>query len=190
MHKQDVWQPSYAMDGRMDSSSLQFHNQIWQISRKSGSLLSYKPYHYTSDEAFQPPKVDPTFMSYICKIFDNLHMQWMGIWIHHCSIFTIRFGKLAEILGHCWSTAVPLHTWWGFTTTQSGSHTHVICIQGVWQSPYTIVGHMDSSSLCYWCKCMKWMYEVAWSGYQPQPWRCVKWTWIPKSGGSLAGVTV
>ena len=69
--------------------------KIWQISRNLGSLLSFKLYHYTSDEAFQPPKVDPTFMSYIYKIFENLHIQWMGVWIHHHSIVTPRFGKLA-----------------------------------------------------------------------------------------------
>ncbi len=74
--------------------------------RNPGSPLSYKPYHYTSDKAFQPPKAkeDPTFMSYTYKMFDNLHMQWMSIWIHHHSIFTTRFGKLAEILGHSWVT--------------------------------------------------------------------------------------
>ena len=48
-----------------------------------GLLLGYRPYHYTSIEALDPPRVDHTSMSYIYKVFDNLHMQWMGIWIHH-----------------------------------------------------------------------------------------------------------
>jgi hypothetical protein len=45
-------------------------------------------------------------MSYIYKVFDNLHMQWMGIWIHHHFIFTAGASsdlgnQPAEILGHC-----------------------------------------------------------------------------------------
>ena len=35
----------------------------------------------------------------------NHHMLWMGIWIHHHALSTdscrSRFGKSAEILGHC-----------------------------------------------------------------------------------------
>ena len=88
----------------MDPSSLHCRHQIWKISRNLGSQLSYKPCHYTNDEALQQPKLDPTSMSYIYKMFDNLHMHLMGGWIHHHSIVTTRFGKLAEILGHCRAT--------------------------------------------------------------------------------------
>ena len=63
------------MVGCMDPSSLHFHPQIWQISGNPGSLLGYKLYHYTNDEALQQPKVDPTSMSYIYKMFDKLHIQ-------------------------------------------------------------------------------------------------------------------
>jgi hypothetical protein len=44
-------------------------------------------------------------MPNIYKAFDILHMLWMGIWIHHHAVTTYcyqpRFGKSAEILGHC-----------------------------------------------------------------------------------------
>jgi len=43
----------------------------------------YKPYHNTSNKALEILRVDHTAMSYIYKVFDNTHMQWMGIWIHH-----------------------------------------------------------------------------------------------------------
>jgi hypothetical protein len=92
------------MDRRVDPSSLHFHPQIWQISINPGSLVGYKLYHYTKEEAFQPPKVDPTFMSYIYKMLDTFHMQWMGIRIRHHSVITAgksQDSKLAEILGHC-----------------------------------------------------------------------------------------
>jgi hypothetical protein len=30
----------------------------------------------------------PTFLLNKWKVFDNLHMLWMGIWIHHYAIIT------------------------------------------------------------------------------------------------------
>ena len=33
-------------------------------------------------EAVDPIKIDPTSMSDTCKVFDNLHMQCMCIWMH------------------------------------------------------------------------------------------------------------
>ena len=70
------------------SLSRQVVAQIWESSQNPGSLLVRKSYHNTSIEAHDPPRVDHTSMSYIYKVFDNLHMQWMGIWIHHHFIFT------------------------------------------------------------------------------------------------------
>jgi hypothetical protein len=32
-------------------------------------------------EAVAPIKIDPTSMSDTCKVFDNLHMQWMCTWM-------------------------------------------------------------------------------------------------------------
>ena len=43
----------------------------------------------------------------------------------------------------------PLYKQWGFRPTQSGSHIHVIHIQGVWQPSYAMDGHMDPSPLHY-----------------------------------------
>jgi uncharacterized protein YfaT (DUF1175 family) len=44
-----------------------------------------------------------TFTPYICKVFDNHHMLWMGIWIHHhavtATLVSPDFGSPAEILG-------------------------------------------------------------------------------------------
>jgi hypothetical protein len=46
------------------------------------TLLGYKPYHYAVVEAPYPSKAACTSMWSICKVFEPLHMQWMGIWNH------------------------------------------------------------------------------------------------------------
>ena len=51
--------------------------------QKSWVTAGLQTYHYASNEALDPPKVDHTFMADICKVFDIIHMQWMGIWSHH-----------------------------------------------------------------------------------------------------------
>jgi hypothetical protein len=55
-------------------------------------------------------------------VFDNLHMLWMGIWMclhaiancHHTG--WSRFGKSAEILGHCLVLNEAFEQWLGLQT--------------------------------------------------------------------------
>jgi len=44
--------------------------------------MGYKPYHYAVAEAPYPSKADCTSMWSTFKVFEPLHMQWMGIWNH------------------------------------------------------------------------------------------------------------
>ena len=37
-------------------------------------------------EAVDPIKTDPTSMSDTCQVFENLHMQWMCIWMRPYNI--------------------------------------------------------------------------------------------------------
>ena len=46
------------------------------------TLLGYKPYHYAVVEAPYPSKAACTSMWSTYKMFEPLHMQWMGIWDH------------------------------------------------------------------------------------------------------------
>ena len=46
------------------------------------TLLGYKPYHYAVVEAPYPSKAACTSMGSTSKVFEPLHMQWMGIWNH------------------------------------------------------------------------------------------------------------
>jgi hypothetical protein len=66
---------------RSISTTLQLHLlvKIWEINCNSGShLLGYYCHHFVMVEALDPPRVVPTSMSNICKVFDKLHMLWMG----------------------------------------------------------------------------------------------------------------
>jgi hypothetical protein len=47
-----------------------------------GSLLGYKPYHYAVIETPYPSKAACTSMRSRYKVYEPLHMQWMGIWNH------------------------------------------------------------------------------------------------------------
>ena len=52
------------------------------------TLLGYKPYHYAVAEAPYPSKAACTSMWCTYKVYEPLHMQWMGIW-NHRQQFTI-----------------------------------------------------------------------------------------------------
>ncbi len=42
--------------------------------------------HCAVVEAQDPPGMVPTFTSSIYKMFESIHLLWMGIWIHHHAI--------------------------------------------------------------------------------------------------------
>jgi hypothetical protein len=44
-------------------------------------------------EALYPPGMVPTSTLSMHKVFDNAHMLWMGIWIHHHAITTAVVGS-------------------------------------------------------------------------------------------------
>ena len=103
-HIQDVWQSSHAVNGDMDPSSC--HSlpphlpvQIWKVSQNPGSLLGAEWSLYAVVQAPNPCGMTPTSPPNVYKVFDNHHMLWMGIWIHHHAIYhhtcRSRFGKAA-----------------------------------------------------------------------------------------------
>ena len=63
--------------------------QIWEVGKNPVSLLGYKQHHLTVVEALNQYGRVPTSTDDIQTLFDNLHMQWMGIWSHHHAITTI-----------------------------------------------------------------------------------------------------
>ncbi len=43
-------------------------------------------------EALDPPGMVPTSTLSMYKVFDNVHMLWMGIWIQHHAVTTAVIG--------------------------------------------------------------------------------------------------
>ena len=66
--------------------SMQVQIQIWEISRNPKLVLGYKWHDCTNVEAWDKLNLYHTSISYIHKVIDNRHMQWMHIWTHHHSI--------------------------------------------------------------------------------------------------------
>ncbi len=52
------------------------------------TLLGYKPYHYAVVEAPNSSNTVCTSMWSTYKVFEPLHMQWMGIWNHRQPVTT------------------------------------------------------------------------------------------------------
>ena len=120
IHIKGVLQPSYAVDGDMDASSCRSHHTCWSRFEKSDqiprSLLGAKWSICAVVEAPNPHGMVLTSTpDNIWKVIDNLHMLWMGIWMHHHAVPTTRTvgliwvpctsancaGRLAERI-ECW----------------------------------------------------------------------------------------
>ncbi len=65
------------------------------------------------NEAVEPFKLHPTFMSYIYKVFEHLRQLWMGIWLHILTVTTTEvspdLGKFSEIIYDVNMELIPLH---------------------------------------------------------------------------------
>jgi hypothetical protein len=61
---------------------------IWIAGWNPGSLLGAKWSHCAVVGAPNPHLMATISTPYIWKVFDNIHMLWMGIWIHHDDIVT------------------------------------------------------------------------------------------------------
>ena len=63
--------------------------QMWEVQWNPASLLGYKGYHCAVVEALTQDGRVLTSPSNIWKVFENLHMLWMGTWIYHNAVTTI-----------------------------------------------------------------------------------------------------
>ena len=74
------------MDGQIEPLAtllpLPLLTHILTVGWKLGSLPGYKSFHYAVVEAPYPSKAACTSMCSSYKMFEPLHMQWMGIWNH------------------------------------------------------------------------------------------------------------
>ena len=88
-------------------------------------------------------------MSNPCKVFDNLHMQWMCLWMLHYNIMATllhqAFGSHLEFWVTPGQQMMVKCGDWGCRPNQVWSHINVKHIQGVWQPSYAMDVHIDVS---------------------------------------------
>ena len=113
--------------------------QILTVGWTLGSLLGYKSFHYAVFEASYPSKATCTSTCSTYKMFEPLHMQWMGIWNHlqPVTIALVVPDFDSRCLGHWWATNhfimqwLRLHTHPKLLAHQCGAHmrclNHFIC---------------------------------------------------------------
>ena len=107
------------------------------ISRNpDGSLVGLQTVPFCKQWGFRPTQMDSTSVTAIWKVFDNLHMQWMGIWSHHHCVITTGaspgLGKQQKSWVMVGLQTVPFCKQWGFIPPQSGlAHpwqTYAMCL--------------------------------------------------------------
>ena len=94
-----------------------YHNRCFpDLGELAESLgdASAQPYHYAIDEAVEPFKLHPTFLSYLHEVFEHLRLLCINIWMHIHSVTTTDtdaspdLGELAESLGDVSVQTIPL----------------------------------------------------------------------------------
>jgi hypothetical protein len=85
----------------------------------------------------------------VCKVFDNLHMQWMCIWMCPYNIPAAPADQALGIHLEIWGTPgeqmMVKCSYWGCRPNQDWSHINVRHMQGVWQPSYAVDVNMDVS---------------------------------------------
>jgi hypothetical protein len=172
-----VWQPLYAVDVHMDVSTPPYGRSCRPSWRWNEVIKAIDPTH-----------IHLTSMLYIYKVFDNLYMLWMCIWMcpHHVMAAHVdqAFGILLQIWASLsWYIMVKWGDW-GCRPKPYSSHIHIIYIKGVWQPLYAVDVHMDVSTPRYGRSCrpsfgilpqiwasLSWYVMVKWGdwGYRPNP---------------------
>ena len=124
-------------------------DQIWEVCRNPVSLLlGYKEHHCTVAEApTQHGMVLPSPPN-ICRVFNNLHILWMGTWNSRQAITTTSICLDLRSQLKSWFSAglqrTPLCSGRGSNPTWNGSHIPSHHINGIslWQLLYDVDGHM------------------------------------------------
>ena len=103
--------------------------QILRVGWKLGSLMGYKPYHYAVVEAPYPSKAACTSMWSTYKVYEPLHMQWMGIWNHRqpvtIALVDPDFDSRLKARVTAGLQTIPLCSGWGSIPIQSCLHINV-----------------------------------------------------------------
>ncbi len=96
-------------------------------------------------------------MSVTCKVVDNIHMQWIWIWMRPNNIPAApayqALGSHLEIWVTPGQQMMVKCGDWGCRPNQDWSHINVRHMQGVWQHSYAVDVNIDVSlSLQHYCR--------------------------------------
>ena len=114
-----VWQPVYAVDVNMDVSPPSYGRSCWPSLWNFATNLGKSHMMWWWNEvieAIDPTHIHLTSILYIYKVFDNLYMLWMCIWMcpHHLMAAHVdqAFGILPQIWASlCWYVMVKWGVW-------------------------------------------------------------------------------
>ncbi len=104
-------------------------NKNWEVFWNSGSLLGCKWHHCAVAEALTQHGMVPISPPNKCKMVDNLHMLWMGIWRHILPITITTtwvvpdLGSLLKLWFPAGRQMTPLCSCWRSNPTWNGFHT-------------------------------------------------------------------
>ena len=119
---------------------------FWNFGRNLATPMQYNSSKGVID-AVDPTHIHLTSQLYICKVFDNLYLMWMCIWMcpHHvtASHADQAWGILLEI----W--ALPANnSWWNAVTeVVEPTHIHLTLMSYMWKE-------FDNLYMLWMCICM------------------------------------
>jgi len=142
------------------------HTTLWLLMSTKLLEFHYKSGQVSADmwwwneviEAVDPAHIHLRSILYIYKVFDNLDMLWMCIWMCPLHVMTAHVYQAFEILLQIWASLswYVMVKWgdWGCRPNPYSSHLHIIYIKGVWQPLYAVDVHMDVSTPRYGRSCL------------------------------------
>jgi hypothetical protein len=151
LYMESVWACSYAVDRHM-GAPLHCYTAGHQVEpdlgnlgivgRNNGALTWLRLYNSTHFYF--------TSIIYIWKVFEHVHMPWIGIWVHPCTVtlLAIKLNQIRVMWG-----------WWGkqrcvgiVESVQLHSlylHICIVYIESVWACSYAVDRHMGAPLHCY-----------------------------------------
>ena len=93
-----------------------------------------------------PLRLHPTSMSYVFKLFKNLDMLWMGIWVHP---YTVTPEQQIGAGCWCWVFGGRLEPEWWCNAKMEAQTPHGVSSTSIWQA-CKVFEHLDMLLMSIW----------------------------------------
>ncbi len=104
-------------------------------------------------EAVNHPTLLLTSISHVLKVFEHLHMLWMGMWVHPYTLTPVHVGPNFGNMGVRVSSN-PHHAgamFGGCKPSHFVYQIHIKCLWSVWATSYAVDEHMGAPLHSYTC---------------------------------------